>query len=143
MDKLTAEAAKVMKERFGKDTVISLATVDDDYPAVRYVNSYYEDGAFYVITYALSNKMKQIGKNPNLAVCGEWFTARGKGVNMGYVLKAENREMTEKLRREFASWIDNGHTNFEDENTIILKIELEEGVLYSHGSRYDIDFKGF
>ena len=31
-------------------------------PCVRNVDAYYEDGAFYVITYALSNKMKQIEK---------------------------------------------------------------------------------
>jgi uncharacterized pyridoxamine 5'-phosphate oxidase family protein len=38
---------------------------------VRTVNSYYEDGAFYVVTYALSGKIKQIQKNANVAVCGE------------------------------------------------------------------------
>lgn len=141
MEKLTAEAASILKERFGKDTLIALATRDGDYPAVRYVDAYYEDGAFYIITYALSNKMRQIEINPNISLCGEWFTARGKGVNLGYFCKEENKELAEKLRKEFASWIDNGHNNFEDENTIILKIELEEGVLYSHGTRYDIDFR--
>lgn len=40
----------------------------------------------------------------------------------------------------FAEWIDNGHNNFEDENTIILKINLTEGVLFSHGIRYNIEF---
>jgi len=60
MEKLNAESTKIMNERFSKDNVIALATVDGDIPAVRYVNAYYENGAFYVITYALSNKMKQI-----------------------------------------------------------------------------------
>jgi len=26
--------------------------------------------------------------------------------------------------------------------TIILRIELKSGVLFSHGTRYDIDFRG-
>ena len=51
-----------MIERFGKDTVIALATVEGGVPYVRSVNAYYENGAFYIITYALSNKMKQIEK---------------------------------------------------------------------------------
>ena len=137
MDK---KAAEIMNERFGKDSLIALATVNGEYPAVRSVNAYYEDGAFYVIPYALSDKMKQMKKNPNISICGEWFTAYGKGENLGYFGKTENSGLAEKLRRAFASWIDNGHCNFEDENTIILKLALEEGVLFSHGTRYDITF---
>lgn len=62
MEKLTEVTKKVMDERFGKDNVISLATSAENVPYVRCVNAYYEDGAFYIITYALSNKMKQMEK---------------------------------------------------------------------------------
>ena len=140
MEKLNAESTKIMNERFSKDNVIALATVDGDIPAVRYVNAYYENGAFYVITYALSNKMKQITQNPNVSIAGDWFTAHGKGINLGYFGKEENKDIAEKLRSAFAEWIDNGHNNFADENTIILCIQLTDGVLFSHGTRYDIDF---
>ena len=140
MEKLNAETNKVMDERFGKDSIIALATVEEGMPAVRSVDGYYEDGAFYVITYALSNKMKQIEKNPNVAISGDWFTAHGKGVNLGYFCKEENKEIAEKLRKAFAAWIDNGHNNFKDENTCILCIQLTDGVLFSHGTRYEIDF---
>ncbi len=140
MEKLNAETKKIMQERFGKDNVIALATVDDGMPGVRYVNAYYEDGAFYVITYALSNKMKQMEKNPAVAIAGDWFTAHGTGGSLGYVGKEENREMMGKLKQVFSSWIDNGHTNFEDENTCILCIRLMDGVLFFHGTRYEIDF---
>lgn len=51
MKKMNEEAEKIMKERFGKDTIIALATVENEVPYVRYVNAYYEDGAFYIITY--------------------------------------------------------------------------------------------
>ena len=142
MEELTINQNEVMvmQERFGGDTVLVLGTINGDYPAIRYVNAYYEDGAFYVITYALSDKMKQIEKNPNVSICAEWFTARGKAVSLGYFGKEGNKEMAEKLRKEFAAWIDNGHNNFEDENTIILKIDLVDCVLFSQGTRYDIKF---
>ena len=140
MEKLNQESNKIMKERFGKDNIIALATIEDKIPHVRYVNAFYEDGAFYVITYALSNKMKQIAQNPNVSIAGEWFTAHGKGINLGYFGKDENRILAGKLRTVFAEWIDNGHNNFEDENTCILCIKLTEGVLFSHGTRYHIDF---
>ena len=45
-------------------------------PYVRYVNAYYENGAFYIITYALSNKMIHIENNSTVAIAGDWFTAR-------------------------------------------------------------------
>ena len=137
MGKLSPETEQIMMERFGKDSVIAVATVENDVPYVRYVNAYYENGAFYIITYALSNKMKQLEKNPNVAIAGDWFTAHGKGVNLGYFGKEENRLIAEKLKTAFAEWIDNGHNNFDDENTIILCIELTDGLLLSHGTRYE------
>ena len=101
------------------------------------VNAYYEDGSFYIITYALTNKIKQIEKNPNVAIAGEWFTAHGRGKNLGYFGKEENRIIAEKLKTVFAEWIDNEHNNFDDENTIILCVELTDGLLLSHGTRYE------
>ena len=137
MRELGSEAEKIMMERSGKDTVIALATVEHGVPYVRKVNAYYEDGSFYIITYALSNKIKQIEKNPNVAIAGDWFTAHGKGNNLGYFGKEENRIIAEKLKSVFTEWIDNGHNNFDDENTIILCVELTDGVLLSHGIRYE------
>ena len=129
-----------MVERFGKDSVISLATTVDNRPYVRSVNSFYDNGSFYVLTYGLSNKMKQIQQNSSVAMSGDWFTANGTGVNLGYFGIEDNKEIADKMRVVFFEWINNGHNNFEDENTCILKIELADGVLFSHGTRYDIDF---
>lgn len=140
MKKLTLETQKLMDERFGHDNIIALATIDTDIPYVRNVDAFYEEGAFYVITYALSNKMKHIAENPAVAIAGDWFTAHGIGVSLGYFGKPENKEIADKLRKAFCAWIDNGHNNFDDENTCILCIRLTEGVLFSNGTRYDIDF---
>ena len=131
----------IIQERFGKDSLIALATVDGDIPAVRTVNTVYIDGAFYVVTYALSGKMKQITKKPTVAICGDWFTAHGVGENLGHVLLEENQNIMEKLRTAFSAWYNNGHTNEADPNTCLLKIRLTDGVLFSHGTRYDIEFE--
>lgn len=131
---------EIIKERFGRDTIISLATFDGKRTSVRMVNSYYEDGSFYTITYALSNKMKDINGDSKVAICGEWFTAHGVGENMGYVCDEKNLEIAVKLRAAFSEWYSNGHTDESDPNTIILRIRLTDAVLLSHGTRYDIDF---
>ena len=135
--KFSPKARQIMDERFGRDTLIALATADANIPNVRTVNAYYENGIFYIITHAQSNKMKQIAKNPNVGICGEWFTAHGKGVSLGYLGRKENCVIAEKLKNVFAEWIDNGHTDFNDENTIILRVELTDGLLLSHGTRYE------
>lgn len=131
---------QILTNRFGRDSLIALATVEDGIPHVRTVNGVYRDGAFYVVTYALSGKMRQIAKNPVVAISGEWFTAHGVGESLGHVLLPENGAIMDILRAAFAAWYDNGHTNEADPNTCLLKIRLTDGVLFSDGTRYEIDF---
>ena len=131
---------QILTDRFGKDSLIALATVENGIPHVRTVDAVYIDGAFYVVTYSLSGKCKQIAKNPTVAISGEWFTAHGVGENLGHVLLPENKEIMDILRTAFAAWYDNGHTNEADPNSCLLKINLTDGVLFSDGTRYDIEF---
>lgn len=139
-EKLNPTTRKIMEDRFGCDTLIAVATVEDGRPYVRSVNSYYEDRSFYIVTYALSNKMRQIVGNPEVAVCGDWFVGHGIGENMGHILKEENREIADKLRVVFGEWYDNGHVDENDPNTCILRIRLTDGALADQGRWYDIDF---
>lgn len=135
---MNQETERIMLERFGGDAVIALSTLEETTPYVRFVNANYENGAFYVITHALSNKMRQIRRNPVVAIAGEWFTAHGHAESLGWFGKTENRAIAEKLKTAFSAWIDNGHNDFTDPNTIILRIVLTDGVLLSHGVRYDL-----
>ncbi len=140
MQKLTRETQQLLEERFGGDSIISLATTDGLFPYVRQVDAYYEDGAFYVLTHALSGKMQQIAQNARVAIAGEWFTAQGEGQCLGWIGSPENAATAAKMHQVFAAWIGNGHTDLADANTCILRIQLGHGVLFSHGTRYEIDF---
>ena len=141
MPRPTPETEAILLERFGRDSIIALATSANNIPSVRSVNAFYEDGAFYVLTYALSGKMQQIQQNPVVAISGDWFTAHGMGENLGWFQRPENAHLAARMRQVFAAWIDNGHNNFEDTNTIILRIRLTHGVLFSHGTRYELDYE--
>lgn len=134
------EALAVLAERFGKDSLIAVATMDGGRPSVRTVDAYYADGAFYAVTYALSGKMRQIALHPEVGVCWEWFSGHGIGENLGHVRDKGNAAMMETLRKAFAAWYANGHTNEEDPNTCLLRIRLTDGVLMKEGTRYTIDF---
>ena len=134
-------AMNLMTERFGKDNLIAVATTDGERIFNRIVDAYYQDGAFYISTYALSNKMKQIESNPEVAVCAvDWFSGHGIGKNLGWVLNAENAGIRQKLREAFV-WYDDAN-NEQDQNCCILEIRLTDGMLIKdhHAIRYQIDF---
>lgn len=129
---------EILTERFSKDSLMALATVDETgKPWVRTIDAIFYEDSFYTITYALSNKIKHIEQNPVVAISGDWFSGHAIGENLGHIRLEANEEIAAKLRTAFASWYDNGHTNEEDPNTIILRIRLTDGILFSHGTRYD------
>ena len=131
------DAIKLMTERFSKDSLIAVATMDGSRVSARMVDAYYEDGAFYVVTYALSNKMKQIEAKPEIAVCGiDWFSGHGIGENLGWVREEKNAAMMTKLREAFAAWYSNGHVNEEDKNTCLLRIRLSDGIVIDNDTKY-------
>jgi len=134
-------AMKIMSERFAKDSLIAIATTDGERMHNRMVDAYYENGAFYVSTYALSNKMKQIEKNPEVAVCAvDWFSGHGTGKNLGWVLEPQNADIRKKIREAF-TWYDDVR-NEQDKNCCFLEIRLTDGMLIKdhHAIRYQVDF---
>ncbi|MCL2839907.1 MAG: pyridoxamine 5'-phosphate oxidase family protein [Defluviitaleaceae bacterium] len=144
------EGIVILKEKFGndKDNVIALATIEQTdnnkpRPIVRDVDAYYEDGVFYVVTWAKSTKMQHIAQNNEvgIAVCFEWFNANGIGENLGWVLDPKNAELRTKLRKAFAKWYDMAN-NENDENCCILAIRLTKGIINinHHEKLYYMDF---
>ena len=133
----------------GKDNVISLSTVRDGgdtplpCPAVRDVDAYYENGVFYITTYAKSAKMQQIEENRNVAfsVHFEGISGSGTGENLGWVMEPRNAALRSKLRAAFADWYDAAN-NEASEDTVILAVRIEKAVVFrDHGAeQYKIDF---
>lgn len=138
--KFSDELQEIMTQRFGHDNEIALVTMDGSIPYARTVNAYYENGAFYVITHGKSKKMQHIAQNPLVALCGDWFSAHGMASDAGHVLDAQNADLMQRIRIAFAAWYGNGHTNEQDPNTRILQIRLSDGILFHHGTRYEITF---
>ena len=146
------EGLKLIEERCGngKDNTITLATIamepssnGSPRPYARDLDAFYEDGVFYVTTWAKSTKIQQIAKNNEVAftVCSEWISGNGIGENLGWVLDPKNAELRTKLRNAFSFWYDSAN-NEADENCIILAIRITRAtVIKDHGAvRYNMDF---
>ncbi len=134
----------------GKDNVIALSTIaaepgadGEPRPCVRDVDALYEDGVFYITTYAKSNKMRQIEMNRQVAfsVPFEGVSGSAVGENRGWVLSPENETLRSKLRKAFADWYDDAN-NEQDENCVILALRITQATLFiDHGAvRYQLDF---
>jgi len=121
------EGMKLLEEKFGngKDNVIALAS-------------------FYIVTYALSKKVKQIELNPEVAISVNFedFYATGTGHNLSWVLDPKNAEIRTKLREVFKEWYDFANDE-SDKNFCFVHIKLNKGTLrINHGEKfYKFDFK--
>jgi general stress protein 26 len=146
------EGLKLLEEScgYGKDNIVALSTIAMEpsadgtpFPYVRDVDAYYEDGVFYVTTWAKSNKMQQIAQNKEVAfaVRLEGISGNGIGENLGWVLDPKNAELRAKLRKAFTDWYDQAN-NEKDENCVILAIRITRGTIFrDHGAvRYNMDF---
>lgn len=129
----------VMDDLFGKDCTFSFATAKEGVPSVRVIDTYYHGEAFYIVTYANSQKGKEIEGNPSVALCNSFFRFTGKAYNLGHPLKPENAELRKTLIKVFAPWYF-AHNNEDHEHMCFVKVTLDHGFCFKDGAGYKIDF---
>ncbi|MBQ9948537.1 MAG: pyridoxamine 5'-phosphate oxidase family protein [Oscillospiraceae bacterium] len=139
MDNFTAALNK-MNELFGRDYQFVLATVREGAPFQRFVDTYFDGNDIYIVAYGLSNKVRDIEKNPEVCLCGRKnYSFSGRAYNIGHPLKPENREIREKLIKAFEPWYFL-HNNEQDENMCYIKVELKSGFFHHEDMGYSVDF---
>jgi hypothetical protein len=129
-------ANDLMTKQFGHDVIIALATRTQTGVNVRNVDGYYKDGAIYVLTHMASQKMKDIMKYKDAAICKDLMNAHGVGESLG---NPKNNTMREELKSVFSAFYDR-HVNEDDPLTCILKITLSSAVAFSSDVKYVIDY---
>lgn len=134
------KALYTMNELFAKDCQFAMATVKDNKPSVRVIDTFFEDNSFYVVTYSKSQKVRELEENSQVSLCNEFYRFSGNAYNIGHPLLVENRELREKLIKVFELWYF-AHNNENDENMCYVKIELEEGFFYKDGIGYKVNFQ--
>lgn len=133
-------AAELMREQLGQDVIIALATCTENGVNVRNVDGYYKDGSIYVVTHSSSQKMKDIERRANVAVCKDLMCAQGIGEYLGNPKEESNRQLREELKKVFSAFYDR-HVDENDPGTCILKITLTDAVVFSKDTKYVIDYK--
>ncbi|MGV8981672.1 hypothetical protein [Clostridium sp.] len=133
-------ASELMREQLGHDTIISLATCTENGVNVRNVDGYYKDGYVYVMTHICSQKMKEIKRKSNVAICKDLMGAQGIGENLGNPKAVSNGELREELKKVFFAFYDR-HVNENDPGTCLLKIALTNAVVFSKDTKYIINYR--
>jgi general stress protein 26 len=133
-------ATELMEYQLGHDVIMSLATCTENGVNVRNVDGYYKDGSVYVLTHSRSQKMKDIDRKSNVAICKDLMCTQGIGENLGNPKAESNRELREELKKVFIAFYDR-HVNENDPGTCILKITLTNAVAFSKDTKYIIDYK--
>lgn len=134
-----ADSLKVLEDLFSRDFTFVLATAKDNIPSTRVVDTYYEDGVFWVVTYAKSRKVQEITENPHVALCNDFNCFQGKAENTGHPLNEANKQIRQKLIKVFEPWYF-AHNNEDDAFMCYVKIVPESGFFHKDGKAYKVDF---
>lgn len=134
------KSIKVMNELFAKDYQFALATSVNNIPSVRFVDTFFDNGSFYIVTYGKSKKVKDIEANPNVSLSNKQYRFHGMAYNIGHPLESHNAEIREKILVAFEPWYFE-HNNEDDENMCYIKIELSSGFFYKDGTGFNVDFE--
>jgi len=134
------EAVAAMKLLFQRDYQFALATICDNKPTVRFVDTYFDGSAFFVVTYAKSQKVMDISKNPHVALtCRQLHSFNGIATNVGHPLNPENKIIRKQLISVFEDWYFK-HNNEDDDNMCYLRIVPISGFFHYNGIGYNINF---
>ncbi len=129
----------VLEELFAQDYQFAWATAENNIPSVRFVDTFFDAGSFYIVTYRGSQKVKEIETNEHVALCKNLYRFKGVAHNIGHPLKPENLEIRKKLIKAFEPWYFK-HNDENDENLCYVKVDLSSGFFYKDGTGYQADF---
>ena len=134
------EGLGVLDTLFARDYQFALATSNNNIPAVRFIDTFYDNRAFYIVTYGKSDKVKEIEQNPVVSLSKDLYRFTGIARNIGHPLLTENLKIREKLIKVFEPWYF-AHNNENDENMCYIRVDLNQGLFYKDGTGYKVNFE--
>ena len=134
------EGLGVLDTLFARDYQFALATSNNNIPSVRFIDTFYNNRAFYIVTYRKSDKVKDIEQNPVVSLSKDLYRFTGIARNIGHPLLPENLKIREKLIKVFEPWYF-AHNNENDENMCYIRVDLNRGLFYKDGTGYKVDFE--
>ncbi len=140
MDNCINRAKEVMQENFGHIVEMCLASCVDNKVTVRDLNTYYNDGKFYVLSKSTNSLVHDIAINPRVGLCHGSHNIYGNARSLGHPLEAKNAALRKLLKKQFSLNYDEYITEHNPEMRIV-EITVTQAETFSRFHRYEIDFE--
>lgn len=129
MELIYEELEREIKNILGESKTMVLATCADDRVTARMMSCVFDGIIIKFQTDMNFIKVKQILKNPNVALCYNNIQFEGKAEIKGAPLKRGNEEFREKFKEKF----EGSYKRYsEDENEIVVEVEPTLIVLWKY-----------
>ncbi len=107
----------ILEERYKNDTILLIATANDNIPNVRSIDSFYFDGSFWVVTDTRANYVTEVQNNKYVMISDAghnrfWCEA----IVTGHPLDDVNKDIREVYKNVFSNWYE--EVNNEDLKTV-------------------------
>ena len=139
MDNFFTRAQDVMQENFGHIVEMCLASCVDNNIKVRDLNTYYDNGKFYVLGKTSNSLMHDIAINPRVGLCHGPHNIYGMAKSLGHPLEPQNAALRKKLKKQFSLNYDEYVAEHNPEMCIV-EIQVTTAETYTRYHRYEIDF---
>lgn len=140
MDNCFERAKEIMQENFNHIVEMCLASCVNNNVTVRDLNTYYDNGKFYVLSKAGNSLVRDIAVNPRVGLCHGSHNIYGIAKSLGHPLEAKNAALRKMLKRQFSLNYDEYVTEHDPEMRIV-EITVTQAETYSRYHRYEIDFE--
>lgn len=139
MENYIQRAKEVMQDNFGHIVEMCLASCVDNQVTVRDLNTYYNNGKFYVLSKVSNSLMHDIAHNPRVGLCHGSHNIYGNARSLGHPLEAQNAELRKMLKKQFSLNYDEYVTEHNPEMRIV-EITVTAAETFTRYHRYEIDF---
>lgn len=131
----------ILKDRYSKDTILLIATANNNVPSVRCVDSFYYEGSFYIVTDTRANYVKEIINNKYTMISDAGHNRFWCETEMiGHPLKEENKDIREVFLEMFHHWYK--EVNNEDLETVcFIKATPYKGYLHKDKLGYTFNIE--
>jgi len=131
----------ILKERYQYDTILLIATAKDNVPTLRSVDTFYFEGAFWIVSDRNNRYVQEITNNENVMISDgghNRFWCRAHMI--GHPLEASNRNIRAVYKTVFHHWYD--EVNNEDSPSLCyIKAVPYKGYLHQNKQGYTFDFE--
>lgn len=100
MNEMIEKATQILQENIGQDKLMALATRNGEGVAVRTVNVFTDQGCFYFITEADSNKYRQMSENEQVALSVDAIQIAGSVTLLDHPCSASNQAIAKVIEAQ-------------------------------------------